>query len=239
MKGIVSFFTGKKGGFSNFLHKLVPDYQIIQQVKPSDIHYLKVIGKGSFGTVVSVRHRQSGSMYAVKVLQEQVILRKKEFNPRYPPIRDLKPENTLLDSGGHVVLTDFGLCKEGMSVGGTMQMFCGTPEYLAPEALLGHTCCGAVDWWGLGSVLYERLHGLPPFYSRSKAEMFENILHAPLQLHRSVSQSARTLLQNLLKRDCTKRLGGEHDLVSTPHYPTWHRVLSHTCKSTYTHPYTH
>uniref|UniRef100_A0A8C7H5S3 Protein kinase domain-containing protein n=1 Tax=Oncorhynchus kisutch TaxID=8019 RepID=A0A8C7H5S3_ONCKI len=69
----------------------------------------------------------------------------------------LKPENILLDSGGHVVLTDFGLCKEGMSVGGTMQTFCGTPEYLEPEVLLGHTCCGAVDWWGLGSVLYETL----------------------------------------------------------------------------------
>ncbi|XP_064870324.1 serine/threonine-protein kinase Sgk1-like [Oncorhynchus nerka] len=60
------------------------------------------------------------------------------------------------------------------------------------------------------------LQGLPPFYSRSKAEMFENILHAPLQLHRSVSQSARTLLQSLLERDCTKRLGGgEHDLGYT------------------------
>ncbi|XP_021444194.2 serine/threonine-protein kinase Sgk1 [Oncorhynchus mykiss] len=138
------------------------------------------------------------------------------LSPGLPPLpqqsTDLKPENILLDSGGHVVLTDFVLCKEGMSVGGTMQTFCGTPEYLAPEVLLGHTCCGAVDWWGLGSVLYEMLHGLPPFYSRSKAEMFENILHAPLQLHRSVSQSAWTLLQSLLERDCTKHLGGEHDL---------------------------
>ncbi|XP_055780480.1 serine/threonine-protein kinase Sgk1-like [Salvelinus fontinalis] len=132
-----------------------------------------------------------------------------EFKPRYPP-GDL---NILLDSGGHVVLTDFGLCKEGMSVGGTMQTYCGTPEYLAPEVLLGHAYSGAVDWWGLGSVLYEMLHGLPPFYSRSKAEMFENILHAPLQLHRSVSQSARSLLQGLLERDCTKRLRGEQDLA--------------------------
>uniref|UniRef100_A0A8C7S3M7 Protein kinase domain-containing protein n=1 Tax=Oncorhynchus mykiss TaxID=8022 RepID=A0A8C7S3M7_ONCMY len=254
------------------LYQRLPSLLEETRVKPSDIHYLKVISKGSFGTVVLARHRQSGSMYAVKVLQEQVILRKKEQRHvmversvllkglQHPFLvglhfsfqtshtlffeldyinggelatfysaemasalgylhslnivyRDLKSENSPLDSGGHVVLTDFVLCKEGMSVGGTMQTFCGTPEYLAPEVLLGYTCCGAVDWWGLGSVLYEMLHGLPPFYSRSKAEMFENILHAPLQLHRSVSQSAWTLLQNLLERDCTKRLGGEYDLA--------------------------
>ncbi|XP_064802629.1 serine/threonine-protein kinase Sgk1-like isoform X2 [Oncorhynchus masou masou] len=145
--------------------------------------------------------------------------------------RDLKPENILLDSGRHVVVMDFVLCKEGMSVGGTMETFCGTPEYLAPEVLLGHT------WWGLGSALYEMLHGLPPFYSRSKAEMFENILHVPFQLHRSVSQSARTLLQNLLERDCTKRLGGEYDLVSTPHYPTWQSA--DTCLQDHIHTRTH
>uniref|UniRef100_A0A4W5NRU3 Protein kinase domain-containing protein n=1 Tax=Hucho hucho TaxID=62062 RepID=A0A4W5NRU3_9TELE len=61
--------------------------------------------------------------------------------------RDLKPENILLDRGVHVVLMDFGLCKDGVS-------------YLAPEVLLGHAYSGAVDWWGLGSVLYEILHGL-------------------------------------------------------------------------------
>lgn len=43
---------------------------------------------------------------------------------------DLKPENILLDSDGHVVLTDFGLCKENVKPGGGTATFCGTPEYL-------------------------------------------------------------------------------------------------------------
>lgn len=43
---------------------------------------------------------------------------------------DLKPENILLDGDGHVMITDFGLCKEDMSETGTTHTFCGSPEYL-------------------------------------------------------------------------------------------------------------
>lgn len=73
---------------------------------------------------------------------------------------DLKPENILLDAEGHIVLTDFGLCKDNLSGWETTNTFCGTPEYLAPEVLRKEAYDRCVDWWCLGAVLYEMIYGL-------------------------------------------------------------------------------
>ncbi|XP_055076266.1 serine/threonine-protein kinase Sgk1 isoform X1 [Misgurnus anguillicaudatus] len=127
--------------------------------------------------------------------------------------RDLKPENILLDSQGHIVLTDFGLCKEGLDPNATTTTFCGTPEYLAPEVLQKQAYDRTVDWWCLGSVLFEMLYGLPPFYSRNTAEMYNNILHKPLVLKPNVSNAGRDLLEGLLHKDRTKRLGSKDDFL--------------------------
>ena len=123
--------------------------------------------------------------------------------------RDLKPENILLDHEGHLVLTDFGLCKEGLVGDQTTATFCGTPEYLAPEVIRKEAYSRSVDWWCLGAVLYEMLYGLPPFYSRDTSIMYDAILNKPLHFrdHIQVSPAAKDLLAGLLQKDRRIRLG--------------------------------
>ena len=73
--------------------------------------------------------------------------------------RDLKPENLLLD-GDRVLLADFGCAA---TVRGVNTTKCGTPEYAAPEVLLGQQQSEKVDIWGLGVLLFELLTGQSPF----------------------------------------------------------------------------
>eukprot|EP00002_Diphylleia_rotans_P028532 TRINITY_DN5764_c0_g2_i3.p1 TRINITY_DN5764_c0_g2~~TRINITY_DN5764_c0_g2_i3.p1 ORF type:complete len:326 (-),score=64.84 TRINITY_DN5764_c0_g2_i3:1499-2476(-) len=121
--------------------------------------------------------------------------------------RDLKPENILLDDAGHVRLTDFGLSKLTDSDSSTAKTFCGTPEYLAPEILKGDPYTYAVDWWCLGTLIFEMLVGLPPFYSDDVQNMYLRILHDRIRFPSIVTPDAKSLIDGLLTRDPALRLG--------------------------------
>lgn len=158
------------------------------------------------------------------------------FNVIY---RDLKPENILLDYQGHIALCDFGLCKLDMKDEDRTNTFCGTPEYLAPELLMGNGYNKTVDWWTLGVLLYEMLTGLPPFYDENTNEMYRKILSEPLHFPgpEVVPPAAKDLLSKLLNRDPEQRLGagGSAEIKAHPffHAIDWRKLLQRKYEPTF------
>ncbi|AMD18875.1 HBL027Wp [Eremothecium sinecaudum] len=142
--------------------------------------------------------------------------------------RDLKPENILLDHQGHIALCDFGLCKLNMKDQDKTNTFCGTPEYLAPELLLGQGYSKVVDWWTLGVLLYEMLTGLPPYYDEDVPKMYKKILQEPLRFPDGFDKDAKVLLIELLSREPKKRLGynGADEIKRHPFFSqlSWKRL---------------
>lgn len=143
-----------------------------------------------------------------------------EYNVIY---RDLKPENILLDYTGHIALCDFGLCKLNMGSKDSTSTFCGTPEYLAPELLLGQGYTKAVDWWTLGVLFYEMLTGLPPFYDQNTNTMYHKIVKDPLTFPADMDREAKSLISGLLDRDPQHRLGSRGAAEIKGH-PFFHQI---------------
>uniref|UniRef100_A0A8C2HYA2 protein kinase C n=1 Tax=Cyprinus carpio TaxID=7962 RepID=A0A8C2HYA2_CYPCA len=108
---------------------------------------------------------------------------------------------------GYVKIADFGLCKEGMGFGDRTSTFCGTPEFLAPEVLTDTSYTRAVDWWGLGVLIYEMLVGESPFPGDDEEEVFDSIVNDEVRYPRFLSSEAIGIMRRLLRRNPERRLG--------------------------------
>lgn len=135
--------------------------------------------------------------------------------------RDLKLDNVLLDSDGHVKLTDYGMCKEGLRPGESTSTFCGTPNYIAPEILRGDDYDFGVDWWALGVLSFEMLVGRSPFDivgqmdnpdQNTEDYLFQVILEKPIRIPRSLTVKAASMLKGFLNKNPTERLGSNSEL---------------------------
>uniref|UniRef100_A0A3B3X1Y0 Protein kinase C n=1 Tax=Poecilia mexicana TaxID=48701 RepID=A0A3B3X1Y0_9TELE len=121
--------------------------------------------------------------------------------------RDLKLDNVMLDHEGHIKIADFGMCKENVFGENRATTFCGTPDYIAPEILLGQKYSFSVDWWSFGVLLYEMLIGQSPFHGDDEDELFESIRVDTPHYPRWINKDAKDLLERLFERDPSRRLG--------------------------------
>lgn len=124
--------------------------------------------------------------------------------------RDCKPENILLDSKGHVRISDLGLAveiPEGEAVRGRV----GTVGYMAPEIIDNEKYTFSPDWFSLGCLVYEMIEGRAPFRARKekvkREEVDRRVKESREDYSERFSPESQALCEGLLAKQVPSRLG--------------------------------
>ncbi|OLY80282.1 putative serine/threonine protein kinase IRE, partial [Smittium mucronatum] len=95
----------------------------------------------------------------------------------------------------------------------------GTPDYLAPESILGTRFGEAVDWWALGIMCYEFLFGIPPFHDETPERVFENILSSPITFYDKERIEERIEFEKINNLDVDSNIEDLYEVGFEPSYP--------------------
>ncbi|MCM2389419.1 serine/threonine-protein kinase [Streptomyces albipurpureus] len=147
--------------------------------------------------------------------------------------RDVKPDNVLLGRGERVVLTDFGIAQvegeQGLTETGA---FVGSPEFIAPERVLGQRPGPESDLWSLGVVLYAAVEGMSPYRRSHIPATLQAVLSAEPQMPARGSGALGTLVMRLLRKDPAMRpdaaeIRGTLETVARPPQISYDPTQSH------------
>mmetsp|Transcript_11889 Transcript_11889/g.23982 ORF Transcript_11889/g.23982 Transcript_11889/m.23982 type:complete len:1090 (-) Transcript_11889:59-3328(-) len=275
--------------------------KLVKNLKVTDLELHRIIGVGMFGRVWLVQHKESRTVYALKVMDKKEIVARKmakgvireknvmtsvehpfivnlvsafqdqhclymlqdyiqggelfgliynvskkgylsndagafygacivdaltHLHSRHIAHRDIKPENIMINAAGYIVLIDFGFAKVVLDKTFTT---CGSPEYMAPEILLGKGHGLSVDHWALGVVLYEMLVGQTPFIhvGATRMTLFRRICNGVFAFPNvkkhgmEVQSGAKLLIKGLLNKKPDERMGsslalGDEEIRTNP-----------------------
>ncbi|TRM68013.1 snf 1 [Schizophyllum amplum] len=133
--------------------------------------------------------------------------------------RDLKPENILLDDDLNIKIADFGLSNQ-ISDGDFLSTSCGSPNYAAPEVIMGAVYAGPeIDVWSAGAILFVMLCGRLPFEESDMTTLFNKICQGSYSIPAFVPPEARNLITQMLTVDPVKRISVP-DITQHPFFTT-------------------
>src|SRR4051812_34026921 len=132
--------------------------------------------------------------------------------------RDVKPQNIMVDRGGNVRLTDFGVVKALSGPALTQSgMTFGTAAYLSPEQATGAQIGPASDLYALGCVMFEMLSGMPPFTGDNPAIVaYKQVWEQPRPVHDLVPEvppSLEAIVMRCLNKDPKHRYASTANLA--------------------------
>jgi cGMP-dependent protein kinase len=188
---------------SPFILKLFNTYKDSQKV----YLLMEFCQGGELFTVLHTAQRDGVPMKQAQFYAVCVMLGLQHMDSKEIAYRDLKPENALVDSDGYVKIIDMGFAKIVKNKTFTL---CGTPEYLAPEIVLGRGHNRGVDHWAFGILCYEMIAGYSPFadlQGMDQVVICQNIVKGKLSFPKGFDSDCKELIKKLLVRDPCQRLG--------------------------------